>query len=280
MLKEFTLENKKALITGGSAGIGKAIALVFAEAGADVAIAARGLERLEQAADEVRGLGRRVVAIQADVYDRQQADEMAEKATRELGRIDVLVNNVGGGWGSTPVAPLPNPPDSKHPGYANPEDHTVGMSDEVWHWTLNANMSSAFYCCRAVAPAMLERRSGKIINIASTSALMAYPYDAAYESAKAGLKMMMKVMAAEWARYNVNVNVIAPGWFVTELTRTLFEDPKHSEQIKELLAWLPMRRVTDTRDLGLLALYLACPASDWMNGQMITLDGGESAIIG
>ena len=242
-------------------------------------IAARVRVRLERDDDEIRTLGGTVVAVQADVSDRHQADEMADQATRDLGRIDVLVNNVGAGWGSTPVAPLPNPPDTQHPGYANPEDHTIGMTDELWHCTLNTNMSSAFYCCRAVAPAMLARRSGKIMNIASTSALMAYPYDAAYESAKAGLKMMTKVMAAEWGRYNVNVNVIAPGWFKTELTRTLFEDPKYSDQIKELLAWLPMRRLTDTRDLGLLALYLACPASDWMTGQMIALDGGETAIM-
>ena len=280
MLKEFTLENKTALITGGSAGIGKAIALVYAEAGADVAITARGLERLDQAADEIRKLGHKVVAIQADVSERQQVDEMVSKATEELGRIDVLVNNVGSGGGTFAVAPLPDPPERPPLGYTNPRDITVGMSDEFWHGVLNRNMGSTFYCCRAVVPAMLERRSGKVINIGSTNGTMAYPYGAAYQSAKAGLKMMTKVMAAEWGRYNVNVNVIQPGFFVTEATRRLFETPEYADWANEQLAWLPMRRLADTRDLGLLALYLACSASDWMTGQVISLDGGETAIVG
>ena len=280
MLKEFTLENKTALITGGSAGIGKAIALVYAEAGADVAITARGLDRLEEAADEIRKLGHKVVAIQADVSDRQQVDDLVAKATAELGRIDVLVNNVGSGGGAFPVAPLPDPPTRPQLGFRNPRDWTVGMSDEVWHTVLNRNMGSTFFCCRAVVPAMLERRSGKVINIGSTNGTMAYPYNAAYQSAKAGLKIMTKVMAAEWGRYNVNVNVIQPGWYVTEATRPAFENPEMADWAKEQTAWLPLRRLTDTRDLGLLALYLGCSASDWMTGQVISLDGGETLIVG
>ena len=276
MLKEFTLEGKTALITGGSTGIGKAIALVFAEAGADVAIAARTSQRLDEAAEEIRGLSRKVVTIQADVSDRQQADRMVAEASDGLGRIDVLVNNAGTGGGG-PVVPLPEPPDRPELGYRNPKDHKVAMTDEDWHRVLDVNLSAVFYCCRAVAPAMLERRSGKIINISSTNAVMAYPYSPAYQSSKAGLKMLTKALANEWGRYNVTVNAIAPGWFVTEMTRTAFEHPDNADWVEAQRNYLPLRRFAETRDLGLLALYLACPAADWMTGQMIALDGGETA---
>ena len=277
MLKEFSLEGKTALITGASIGIGKAIALVYAEAGADVAIAARGLERLEQTAEEMRGHGHKVVAIQTDVSDARQVDKMAAKAMEELGRVDILVNNAGGGSGRGPIVPLPDPPDRPALGYPNPKDHRVAITEEGWHANLDLTLSAAFYCCRAIVPQMLERRQGKVINIASTNAVLAYPYSPAYQSAKAGLKMLTKVMANEWGRYNVNVNVIAPGWFVTEATRGWF-DSQGPEWVKEQLDFLPLRRLTDTRDLGLLALYLACPASDWMTAQFISLDGGETSL--
>ena len=277
MLSELSLEGKTALITGGSSGLGKAIGLVFAEAGADVAISARGLERLEEAAEEIRGLGRKVVAIQADVSDRQQVDEMISRASQDLGRIDILVNNAGGGGGGGPIIPLPEPPDDYHPEweYRKPKDHTVGISDETWHRVLNSNLSSTFYCCRAVGPQMLQRRSGKIINIASNVATLAYPFSIAYQSAKTGVKMLTRVLANEWAGYNVNVNAIAPGWFSTEATRATFESPEKTKQVYDVL---PLGRVGPNRDCGLLALYLASQASQYMTGQFIMLDGGESAL--
>ena len=275
MPRELSLEGKTALITGGSSGIGRAIGLVFAEAGADVAISARGLERLEEAAEEIRGLGRKVVAIKADVSERQQVDEMVSRASQDLGQIDILVNNAGGGGG--PVIPLPDLPDDYHPEweYRKPKDHTVGTSDETWHRVLNSNLSSTFYCCRAVGPQMLERRSGKIINIASNVATLAYPYSIAYQSAKSGVKMLTRVLANEWAAYNINVNAIAPGWFSTAATRSTFESPEDTQQVYDVL---PLGRVGPNRDCGLLALYLASEASQYMTGQMIMLDGGESAL--
>ena len=122
---------------------------------------------------------------------------------------------------------------------------------------------------------MLERRYGKIINIASTNAVMAYPYGAPYQTSKAGLKMFTKVLAMEWAAFNITVNAILPGWFVTEMTRSGFDNPEvHHHRVEGL----PMKRLTSNRDLGLLALYLASPASDWMTGQAIALDGGETAL--
>jgi len=269
MLKEFCLEGKNALVTGGGTGIGKAIALVLAEAGANVAVAARTFDRVEQTAKEIHSLGRRSIALQTDVSDSKQVNEMVEKATCDLGGIDILVNNAGVSRDS-PTVPLPDPPPRKV--YW---DHRVGISDDLWHRIMETNLSGAFYGCRAVAPQMLERQSGKIINVGSINSILACAYSAAYDSSKAGLKMLTKVLALEWAPYGINVNGIGPGWFATELSHASWDD---TEMHESRVARIPMRRLTDLRDLGLLAVYLASPASDWMTGQMLYLDGGQSAV--
>ena len=270
MLKDFSLEGKTALVTGGGRGLGKVIALVMAEAGADVAVAARTSNEVEEVADAIRGLGRRSLAIKTDVTDSGQVDEMVSEATQDLGQIDILVNNAGLSLGAVPLVPLPDPP-----GEGMTWDNTVRHSDEKWNQIVHTNLHSAFYCCRAVAPQMLERRKGKIINIASLRALLAEPYYAAYDCSKAAMKMLTKVLALEWAQYNINVNGIGPGWFITELTQSRFDDP---EFYRRSVGEIPMGRLTDSREVGLLAVYLASPSSDWMTGQVIFLDGGQSAV--
>ncbi len=266
MLSDFNLEGKTALVTGASSGIGKEIALVLAEAGADVAVAARRLDRIEETADKIRGLGRRAVPIQADVSDSQQVDDMVSQATESLARIDILVNNAGISGGG-PLVPLPD-------GEANSQT-SRRLADDTWHRVIDTNLSSCMYVNRAVAPQMLERRSGKIINISSTSAILAEPYGSAYQVSKAGMKMLTKTLANEWGQFNINVNAIGPGWFVTEMTEDGLNVPgKYQEAVSNI----PLGRLTNLRDLGLLAVYLASPASDWMTGQIIYLDGGETAI--
>ena len=216
MLSDFNLEGKTALVTGASSGIGKEIALVLAEAGADVAVAARRLDRIEETADEIRGLGRRAVPIQADVSDSQQVDDMVSQATESLARIDILVNNAGISGGG-PLVPLPD-------GGANSQT-SRRLADDTWHRVIDTNLSSCMYVNRAVAPQMLERRSGKIINISSTSAILAEPYGSAYQVSKAGMKMLTKTLANEWGQFNINVNAIGPGWFVTEMTEDGLDAP-------------------------------------------------------
>jgi NAD(P)-dependent dehydrogenase (short-subunit alcohol dehydrogenase family) len=275
MLEEFSLEGKRALITGGSTGLGRAMGLVFAEAGADVALCARTVENLQAAAEEINQHGRKVVTIPTDVSDSAAVDAMVAKATEELGGIDILVNNAGTGGGG-PVAALPEPPGPEvSTGYSNPREYSASLADDTWHRVMETNLSGPFYACRAVGLQMMQRRYGKVINIASTNAVLAYPYAAPYQTSKAGLKMFTKVLAMEWAQFNINVNCILPGWFVTEMTRQGFDDPKIRQQREE---GLPLKRLTSNRDLGLLALYLASPASDWMTGQVIALDGGETAL--
>ena len=276
MAKEFSLEGKRALVTGGSTGLGLAISLVFAEAGADVALAARTVANLDAAAEEIRQHGRKVVTIPTDVSDREAVDAMVATATAELGGVDILVNNAGRGGGGGPVAAMPEAPGPEfHGGYNNPSNYSSPFTDENWESTFQTNLSGPFYACRAVGTQMMERRYGKVINVASTNAVMAYPFSSAYQSSKAGLKMLTKVLAMEWAQFGINVNTIMPGWFVTEMTRSSFDVP---EVYRHRVEGLPMKRLTSNRDLGLLALYLASPASDWMTGQSIALDGGETAI--
>ena len=252
MLKEFSLSGSTALVTGGGRGIGRAIALTLAEAGADVAISARTLSQVEQVAEEIQALNRRSLALQVDVTDPLSVDQMVAHTTNQLGRIDILVNNAGI-WGTSSVASFGN---------------------DTWQRTIETNLSGPFYCCRAVASQMLERRSGRIINVSSTAGSMAAVGGAAYTSSKAALNMLTKVLALEWAPYNVGVNSIGPGWFETGMTKTSLETPEKRAEVESII---PMRRLTSLRDLGLLAVYLASPASNWMTGQVIHLDGGETA---
>ena len=164
MLNDFSLDGKNALVTGGGSSLGKEIALVLAEAGADVAVVARRLTRIGETADAIRSLGKRAVAIQADVSDSKQVDDMVSEATSDLGRIDILVNNAGI---KTKVGPVVSLPEAE--GYSIQSDR---MDDATWHEVLNINLSGSMYVCRAVAPQTLERRSGKIINISSTDAIL------------------------------------------------------------------------------------------------------------
>lgn len=270
MLPEFSLAGRTALVTGGGRGLGRAIALVFAESGAEVVVTARSAHQVEAVAAEIEAGGGTALALVCDVADSAQVDSTVLEATERLGKIDVLVNNAGEVTVG-PTVPVPDPPENVD--WRWPPDQR--MSDADFRRIIGTNLEGAFYMARAVAPQMIERRSGKVINVASTSANLAFPYEAAYGPSKAAVQMLTKVLALEWGAYNVNVNAISPGWFRTEMTEPGFKDPA----IAELrIASLPLGRLTDARDLGLLALYLASPASDWMTGQVIVLDGGESAI--
>lgn len=252
MLKDFSLHGKAALVTGGGRGIGKIIALTLAEAGADVAVAGRTLDQIETVANEVRALNRRAMALQTDVTDPRQVGEMVMSTTNTLGKIDILVNNAGINGILSPVS----------------------SNDDLWDRIMQTNLRAPFYCCRAVAQQMLNRRSGRIINISSVSGTIATVGGAAYNSSKAALNMFTKVLAQEWAPYNVGVNAIGPGWFETEMTNSSLGSPGQRSEVEKQI---PMGRFTTLRDLGLLAVYLASPASSWMTGQVIYLDGGQTA---
>lgn len=271
LIQEYSLEGKLAIVTGAGRGIGKAISLVFAEAGADIVAVARSVEQIEVTAAEVQRLGRRAIAIPADVTKTDQVERMVEKTISEFGKIDILVNNAGM-IHLKPLVPLPG---VKLSGWQRVRDLDTAMSEEEWHLTMDANLSSVFLCTRAVGPHMIKQRKGKIINISSRNAISGDPYRLHYNTSKAAVNMFTRCLAVEWAPFDINVNAIGPGAFYTSLSAEIFENPEIKEQA---LSSIPLKRAGELREIGLLALYLASDASNYMTGQTLYLDGGKSAL--
>ncbi|MEE8469766.1 MAG: 3-oxoacyl-ACP reductase family protein [Dehalococcoidia bacterium] len=273
--KEFSLEGKVAIVTGAGRGIGKAIALVLAEAGADITVAARTKEQIEQTAEEVRKLGRKALAIPTDVTQEAQVRRAVEQTLSQFGRIDILVNNAGGGE-SGPIAFIP--------GDTTPADweawarrlgsEKMQMTPEDWRLTIDTNLTSVFLFAQAVGPHMMKQKGGKVINITSMYATMGVPYAAAYCASKAGLVGFNRCLAAEWAPFNIHVNAIGPGMIKTEMTDIFWEDP---DLWREYAEAIPLKRMGEAREVALLALYLASDASSYMTGQTLYLDGGQTA---
>ncbi len=250
---KFRLDGRVALVTGAGRGLGKAMAVALAEAGADVVVAARTVQQIEQTASEVRQTGRNCLPVRADVSKSVEVRALVESTLARFGKIDILVNNAGGG---TPRS-------------------FVAISDEEWKESLDANLSSVFYCCREVGRQMIARGKGKIINISSTAGVVASPKNAPYHVAKAGIILLTRALAVEWARYHINVNAIGPGQFRTSLTEGYLSNDLTREAV---LSRIPQRRVGLPEELGPLAVYLASDASDFMTGEVIFIDGGELVV--
>ena len=270
MLDEFRLDGRVALVTGSGRGIGRTIAMTLAEAGADVAVAARTRSEIEAVAEEIRALGRRSIAVPTDVSVSSQVDAMVSTTERELGPVDILVNNAGAHI-SAPLVPLPN--STLGPPWVS-RKADVRFSDDEWDTVFTTNVSAVMYGCRAVAPGMLERGYGKIINTSSNNAHQAFKYEAAYNPSKAAVNMLTRVLALEWAPYGIRVNAIGPGEFETRMNDLGGDDP---DMRAYMMGRVPQGVPGDLRELGLLAVYLASPASDYMTGQTLYLDGGQTA---
>ena len=249
----FRLEGRTALITRGSKGLGRAIADALAGAGTDVCLVSRHADQAEAAAAEIRAAtGRRAVAIAADVSDSAQVNRMVERAIGELGHLDILVNNAG----------------------MNIRNPVVDYSDEDWHKVLNTNLSSAFYCCRAIGPHLIERGWGRVVNLASIMALTSLPGRAAYTASKAGLIGLTKTLALEWAPHGVTVNAICPGPFATEMNLPLLENPEVREQFTSRI---PLGRWGNVEEVGAAALYLCSEPAAFVTGTTLYIDGGWTA---
>lgn len=271
MLQEYSLEGKVAIVTGAGRGIGKAISLVLAEAGADIVAAARTVAEIEETAREVRALGRRALPIPTDVTRADQVQRMVEKTVSEFGKVDILVNNAGV---SRPKQLVPLG-DLKFPGWQRVSDLHSPLTEEEWQLTLDSNLTSIFLCTRAVGLHMVKQRKGKIINISSNSAELGVTYFVPYNTSKAAASMFTRCLAVEWAPFNINVNAIGPGDFHTRLSSKKHETPEMREH---MLSGIPLGRVGELRELGLLAVYLASDASNYMTGQTLYLDGGRLAL--
>ncbi|WP_139993678.1 2-dehydro-3-deoxy-D-gluconate 5-dehydrogenase KduD [Paenibacillus paridis] len=244
----FDLTGKTAIVTGAGRGLGEAIALGFAQAGADVVLVTNSTPA-DKAANAVRELGRKAVTIQADISDRTKLAGIVERTVDELGRIDILVNNAGI-IRRTPAA-----------------DHSY----EDWQAVLDVNLNSVFALSQLAGKYMIEQGSGKIINIASMLSFQGGINVPGYTSSKHAVAGLTKALASEWAAKGLQVNAIAPGYMSTDNTEALREDPVRSAQI---LGRIPAGRWGTSEDLIGPAVFLASAASDYMNGHILAVDGG------
>jgi NAD(P)-dependent dehydrogenase (short-subunit alcohol dehydrogenase family) len=247
------LDGKVALVTGGSKGIGRAIALTLADAGADVALAARGPETLEKTAREIEERGRRSLGIPTDVTEPDQVDALVERATAELGGIDVLVNNAG-------AAPF----------FSQIESMRLDGFEKYFR----INFLSAVYCTRAAAGALMASRNGpSVINVASVAAFIASPGLTYYSTAKAAMVNLTRTVAREWAGVGVRVNAIAPGWIETELNERAREDSGFYNSARDSI---PLGRWGTADEVAGVARFLASDAASFMTGSVVVVDGGQS----
>jgi 2-deoxy-D-gluconate 3-dehydrogenase len=240
------------VVTGASRGLGRAIAIALAEAGADVALAARSKPDLEQSAQLVEAAGGRATVLPTDVSSYPAVEALMKSTVDALGRLDIVVNNSG---------------------VANPKPLAETSPDE-WQAVMAVNLTGVFNGCRAAAPYLLAQQSGKVINLASVLGHVGLPGYAVYGASKGGVIAFTRTLGVEWARHNVQVNAIAPGWFVTEMNEMAFADPRIAER---LTRDIPARRTGRREEIGPLAVFLASAGSDFMTGQTLFLDGGHSA---
>lgn len=261
MPKEYDIEGKVVFITGAGRGIGKGIAQVLAEAGADIALNALTDRYVVNTAREIAETsGRRVLPILADVTDSSEVQRAVDKVMREFGVIDILVNCLGDAI-RKPLAPLPGKKGEP-------------ATDEEIKKIIDLNVMAAILCTRAIGPHMLERRRGKIINISSFTAGKGGKEVVLYSLAKAAVVGFTRTQALEWAPYNIQINSIAPGFFPEPLN---IKNQETAQKMADNIARMtPVGRAGRLREAGLLALYLASAASDYMTGQTLYLDGGLS----
>jgi NAD(P)-dependent dehydrogenase (short-subunit alcohol dehydrogenase family) len=255
-LSQFSLEGKVALVTGGSRGIGEATAITFAKAGADVAVTSRKLPDLERVAGEVEKLGRRSLALEAHLGRMDQLQPVIDSVVSELGRLDVLVNNAGTNFFSP----------------------AIDMEEKGWDTVFNLDLKGLFFLSQAAARVMRDQGGGQIVNISSVSGIRVQVPTGHYSIAKAGVIMATKVMALEWAGYNIRVNCIAPGAIETRLYDSIFSvlPEGEAEKVKQQAAErIPMRRVGEPHELADAVLFLASDASSYVTGQTFSVDGGS-----
>jgi len=251
-LPTLSLAGKVVIVTGASRGIGRAIALSFAEAGADVVVASRTLPMLEKVAGEIRALGRCSLAVAADISIKSQVDNLVQKTVEHLGTIDILVNNAA----------------------INVMRSLMELREDGWDKVMNVGLKGYFLCSQAAAKVMIERKSGSIINMASAAAAKANPALGAYSISKAGVVMLTRVLAAELARHKIRVNAIGPSIVRTELSQPLWGNPA---ALKNIEAGIPLGRIAETGDIVGVALFLASDLAGYITGQTIYVDGGTMA---
>ena len=254
-LKKFHLQGKVALVTGGSRGIGKDIALCLAEAGADLILASRKLPDLQAAAQEISQMGRKTLAVPTNLRHLSEIDNLVKKSLEEFGRIDILVNNAA----------------------TNPVFGSVFNIDEkAWEVTIGLNLKSYFFMSQAVGKIMRDKGSGNIINISSVGGVRPSIGMGVYSMSKAGVIMLTQVLAQEWGQYNIRVNAIAPGTIRTKFSEALWQNPIALKEREDNAA---LGRIGEPEEIANAALFLASEASSYMTGQTFLLDGGHFSSV-
>ncbi len=245
--------NRVALVTGGGSGIGAATAKLFAQLGADVVIAGRTEEKLEQTAAAIRdATARRCLAIPTNVKDEEQVRCLVQKTVDSFGRIDVLINNAGG----TDMLPLEE------------------ITSKRWDGSFALNVTSAYYCTREAGRHFIAQRSGAIVNISSTAGMSGVKGGAHYSSAKAALQMFTRVTAAEWGRYGIRCNCVAPGAIATELARQAWK--RANIEMDALTIHVPLRRCGEPEEVANAIVFLASDAASYITGETLAVAGGPN----
>jgi gluconate 5-dehydrogenase len=255
-MKQFRLDGKISLVTGGSKGIGFGIAKALAEAGSDLVLVARAKNTLDQAREKLSPTGRRVWIYAFDMSHTDQINNLFSDIVNEAGGVDILVNNAGGTR-------------------RGPAD---ALTAEDWNFVINLNMTAVFTLCQSFARERIKTgKKGKIINIASLMSETVREDNAPYAASKGGIRQLTKALAVDWAKYSINVNAIGPGFIQTDLTRALWEDESFDKWVKWKTPWA---RWGKPEDLGNAAVYLASPASDFVTGHILYVDGGMLSTFG
>ena len=252
MLEALSLNGKTVVITGGGTGLGREMTLAMAKAGADIVIAARRLAPIEEVAQQVRAIGRRADAVTTDATDTESVRLLFEYVIKEFGKVDILFNNAGivREDGPKPIWEI---------------------TDESWKIGIDVNLSTAFYCSRAISKHMADRGSGKIVNVSSGYGFRGGRDNYMYAAGKGGIVNLTRAMATSLGKYGITTNCIVPGFIPTEIT-----DPD-SERSRQRGRFIPIGRTGVPREMGPLAVFLASSASDYMNGEFLVIDGGGLA---
>jgi NAD(P)-dependent dehydrogenase (short-subunit alcohol dehydrogenase family) len=252
-LDRFSLKNKTVIVTGASQGIGESISLGMAEAGANVVLAARNVEKLDTVGARIKALGARCIKVKTDVLKRVDIEAMVQAGVDEFGTVDCLVNNAG----------------------INLVKPALKITEEEWDAVLDTNLKAYFMCSQAAGRVMIENGGGSIINNASIFGIRGFPNLAAYISSKGGVVQLTRGLAVEWARKGIRVNCVAPGYTVTEMAKRDIES--NPVILEQNLRKIPMKRGCDPREISDVMVFVASDAASYLTGQIIAVDGGWSA---
>ena len=249
MVELFDLSEKVAIVTGASRGLGQYFARALAKSGADLVITSRDLSRLTEFKQEIESLGRKALPVQLDVLSQSDIENMVHKTINEYGKIDILVNNAG----------------------LNIRRPSTDVSQEDWDTVLNTNLKGSFFCAQAAAKEMIKRKHGRIINVGSCTCVFGMEGIAPYTASRGAILSMTRSLAAEWGKFGITVNVLAPGWFKTAQNAVLYENKEWVDYITERI---PLNRPGQPHDLDGTVIFLASDASEYITGQIILVDGG------